>query len=107
MPSSAKKRILIADDEPAGREFSRTVLEYSGFEVFEAGDGEEALTSALSSRPDLILLDIQMPLRDGLSVVAELRRNPRFASIPIIAVTATAMKGDQEIGLRAGFTEYL
>lgn len=105
--SSTPKRILIADDEPAGREFVRTVLESAGYEVLEARDGEEALAKASASSPDLILLDIFMPSRDGLSVVTELRHDPRFARTPIIAVTATAMKGDQEKGLEAGFTEYL
>jgi CheY-like chemotaxis protein len=103
----APKRILIADDQPFGREFLRTVLESSGYEVSEAADGAEALEKALSTSPDLVLLDIHMPSRDGLSVVKELRNDPRFAFTPIIAVTATAMKGDQEKGLEAGFTEYL
>jgi len=99
--------ILIADDQPLGREFLRTVLESDGYDVCEAADGEEALKKALATSPDLVLLDIHMPSRDGLSIVAELRRDPRFVSTPIIAVTATAMKGDRERGLEAGFTEYL
>ncbi len=101
------KRILIADDQPVGRELLRTVLESSGYEVIEAADGEEAIEVARSSAPDLILLDIHMPARDGLSVVTELRRDPRFAATPVIAVTATAMKGDRQKGLDAGFSEYL
>jgi len=102
-----KKCILVADDQPVGRELIRAVLESSGYEVVEAADGEEALAVALSRVPDLILLDVQMPLRDGLNVVAELRRDPRFASTPVIAVTATAMKGDMQKGMEAGFTDYL
>src|ERR1700722_6026727 len=101
------KRILIADDQPVGRELLRTVLESSGYEVIEAADGEEAIEVARSGAPDLILLDIHMPARDGLSVVTELRRDPRFAATPVIAVTATAMKGDRQKGLDAGFSEYL
>lgn len=101
------KRILIVDDQPLGRELVRTVLESSGYQVIEAADGEEALEKAFSALPDLILLDIHMPARDGLSVVAELRRDPRFAATPIIALTATAMKGDRQKGVEAGFTEYL
>ena len=85
----------------------RAVLESRGYEVVEAGDGEEALAVARSRVPDLILLDIQMPLRDGLSVVADLRRDTRFAATPVIAVTATAMKGDMQKGMEAGFTDYL
>lgn len=85
----------------------RAALESVGYEVVEAVDGEDALAKAWSSAPDLILLDIHMPLRDGLSVVKELRSDPRFRSIPILAVTATAMKGDRQKGMEAGFTEYL
>jgi len=102
-----RKCVLVADDQPVGRELIRAVLESSGYEVVEAGDGEEALAVALSKLPDLILLDIQMPLLDGLGVVAELRRDRRFAATPVIAVTATAMKGDMQKGINAGFTDYL
>jgi CheY-like chemotaxis protein len=101
------KRILIADDQAVGRELLRTIFESCGYEVSEARDGDEALAQASSHPPDLILLDIHMPARDGISVVAELRQDPRFASTPVIAVTATAMKGDRQKGLDAGFTEYL
>jgi CheY-like chemotaxis protein len=101
------KRVLIADDQPVGRELLRNALESVGYDVVEARDGDEALVQAYSSAPDLILLDIHMPSRDGLSVVRELRNDPRFESIPILAVTATAMKGDRQKGLEAGFTEYL
>jgi CheY-like chemotaxis protein len=101
------KRILIADDQPVGRELLRTVLEPCGYEILEAADGQAALETAAAALPDLILLDIHMPHRDGVSVVTELRRDPRFASTPVIAVTATAMKGDRQKGLDAGFTEYL
>jgi CheY-like chemotaxis protein len=101
------KRILIADDQPDGRELLRTVLESSGYEVTEAAEGDESVEIAKSSVPELIPLDIHMPGRDGLSVVTELRRDPRFATTPVIAVTATAMKGDRQKGLDAGFSEYL
>jgi two-component system cell cycle response regulator len=102
-----RKCILVADDQPVGRELIRAVLESGGYEVVEAGDGEEALAMAFSRLPDLILLDIQMPLLDGMAVVGELRRDRRFASTPVIAVTATAMKGDMQKGMEAGFTDYL
>ncbi|HWE48803.1 MAG TPA: response regulator [Bryobacteraceae bacterium] len=106
-PTLPRKRILVADDQPVGRELIRAVLESGGYDVLEAGDGEEALNIAISTLPDLILLDIQMPVLDGMGVVAELRRDPRFASTPVIAVTATAMKGDLQKGMDAGFTDYL
>jgi two-component system cell cycle response regulator DivK len=104
---NSHKRVLLADDQLAGREFVRATLEAVGYLVVEAVDGEAALAAARSIAPDLILLDIHMPLRDGLSVVKELRSDPRFQSVPILALTATAMKGDRQKGLDAGFTEYL
>lgn len=105
--NQSAKRILVADDQPVGRELIRTILESSGYEVIEAADGDQALEEAVSRLPDLILLDLHMPRRDGFSVVSELRRDPRFARTPIVAVTATAMKGSRQQGLEAGFTEYL
>jgi CheY-like chemotaxis protein len=90
-----------------GRELVRIALEAVGYEVIEAADGEDALATARSAAPDLILLDIHMPRRDGISVVKELRAEPRFQTVPILALTATAMKGDRQKGLDAGFTEYL
>jgi len=105
--TKSTKRILIADDQPAGRDLIRAILESSGYEVIEAADGQEALDIAVSNLPDLILLDLHMPQLDGLSVMKKLRSDPRFAATPIIAVTATAMRGSREAGLEAGFTDYL
>ena len=107
MLTSRSKRVLLADDQPGGRELLRAALESVGYEVIEAVDGEDALAKAYSGSPDLILLDIHMPVRDGLSVVRELRGDPRFQFTPILAVTATAMKGDRQKGIDAGFTDYL
>jgi CheY-like chemotaxis protein len=101
------KRILIVDDKATSRELLRTVLERQGFTVAEAADGEEALRQARAEIPDLILLDLQMPVRNGYEVLIELRQDPRFASLPIIALTASAMQGDRERALAAGFTAYL
>ena len=101
------KKILIADDKATSRELLRTVLERQGYEVMEAADGEEALQKALAELPDLVLLDLQMPRRTGYEVLAELRKDPRHAALPIIALTASAMQGDRERALAAGFTSYL
>src|SRR5512136_898189 len=86
------KRILIVEDKAVSRELLRTVLEKQGYAVTEAEDGEQALQQARAEVPDLILLDLQMPLRNGYEVVAELRQDPRFAAVPIVAVTASAMQ---------------
>jgi len=101
------KKILIADDKATSRELLRTVLERQGYAITEAADGEEALQKALAETPDLILLDLQMPRRTGYEVLRELRKDPRHAALPIIALTASAMQGDREKALAAGFTGYL
>lgn len=101
------KRILIADDKATSRELLRTVLERQGYAIIEAADGEEALQKALAELPDLILLDLQMPRRSGYDVLRELRKDPRHAELPIIAITASAMQGDREKALAAGFTGYM
>ncbi len=101
------KRILIVEDKATSRELLRTVLEKQGYAVTEAADGEEALQRARMEAPDLILLDLQMPILNGYNVLSELRREDRFATIPIVAVTASAMHGDREKALAAGFDGYL
>ena len=101
------KKILIADDKATSRELLRTVLERQGYAVTEAADGEEALQKALAEPPDLILLDLQMPRRSGYEVLGELRKDPRHTEVPIIAITASAMQGDREKALAAGFTGYM
>jgi CheY-like chemotaxis protein len=108
MPTSPEKAvILIADDRASSRELLRTVLQRAGYDVLEAEDGEQALAQARSGHPDLILLDLQMPGLDGFGVLAELRADPRFKELPVLALTASAMRGDRETILEAGFTDYL
>ena len=101
------KRILIADDKATSRELLRTVLERQGYLVTEAADGGEALEKAKADTLDLILLDLQMPVRTGYEVLGELRQDPRYAGLPVIALTASAMPGDREKALAAGFTAYI
>lgn len=101
------KKVLVADDKATSRELIRTVLEQSGYSVFEANDGTDALRSAREILPDLIVLDLHMPMLDGFGVLQELRRDPRFAATPIVALTASAMQGDRQRALSAGFTSYI
>ena len=101
------RKVLIADDKAPGRELLRVVLEQSGCVVYEASDGIEALRSARELFPDLIILDLHMPLLDGFGVLEELKLDPRFATTPIIALTASAMQGDRERALSTGFTTYI
>lgn len=101
------KRILIADDQASSRELVRTVLEHFGHQVIEAADGAEALAKARETHPDLVMLDLHMPALDGFATVGELRREPGFGAIPVVALTASAMQGDRERALAAGFSAYL
>jgi CheY-like chemotaxis protein len=101
------KRILVAEDRAASRELITTVLESIGYDVIEAVDGEEALHKAAESPVDLIILDLQMPKLDGFQVISMLRANGRFAETPIVALTASAMQGDRERALTAGFSTYV
>jgi CheY-like chemotaxis protein len=101
------KKILVADDKASSRELVRTVLEHSGYFVIEAADGAEALEKAREAQPELILLDLQMPHLDGFGVVEKLRTESRFAAVPIVALTASAMQGDREKALAAGFSGYI
>jgi CheY-like chemotaxis protein len=91
----------------SARELLRSVLENAGYEVVEARDGDEAVDIALGFTPDLIFLDIQMPRRDGFSVCAALKANPRFAGVPVVAMTAGLMRGERERALANGFSEFL
>jgi adenylate cyclase len=99
--------ILAVDDTPENLEILRVRLEAQGYEVAEAADGEEALSKARELMPDLILLDIMMPKRDGISVVRELKADPLTCAIPVILVTAKADTRDVVQGLDAGGDDYL
>lgn len=101
------KKILVADDKDTGRELVRTVLENTGYQVYEASDGNQALEQARLVRPDLIILDLHMPNLDGFGVIKALRADPDFADTPVMALTASAMMGDRERAMEAGFTGYL
>jgi CheY-like chemotaxis protein len=101
------KRILIVEDKASSRELLRTVLEQLGYVVIEAGDGDEALRQVRRQTPDLVLMDLQMPARNGYDVLQEIRKDPGLARLPVVAVTANAMPGDEAKVLAAGFTGYI
>jgi two-component system cell cycle response regulator DivK len=101
------KKILVADDNAASRELIREVLEMSGYDVIEASDGREAVRRTGETAPDLVLVDIQMPHLDGFGVLRELRADPRFAALRVVALTAFAMQSDRERALNAGFDGYI
>jgi CheY-like chemotaxis protein len=101
------KRVLIADDKESSREFVRTVLEHAGCVVEEAADGLEALASIKADPPDLVVLDLHMPGLNGFAIVESIRQDIRYTSLPVVALTASAMQGDKEQALAAGFTDYM
>lgn len=101
------KRVLVADDKATSRELIRAVLEPLDYVVREAEDGIEAVRFAREMQPDLIILDLQMPGLDGFGVLKELRRDGAFDTTPIMALTASAMQGDQERAITAGFDSYV
>jgi CheY-like chemotaxis protein len=100
-------KVLIAEDNAVNRELLRELLEMRGYTVVEACDGDEALRMIEQTQPDLLLLDIGMPVLDGFAVVRKIRENPRLAQLPVVAVTAYAMQGDREKILNAKFDGYL
>ncbi len=101
------KKILVVEDNEANRILMRQILKYHGYEVLEAADGAAGLAMAREHMPDLILLDLQMPVMGGLAVIRELRKTPELSKLKVMAVTSFAMKGDREKALEAGFDEYV
>jgi CheY-like chemotaxis protein len=100
-------KVLIAEDNAVNRELLRELLELRGYTVLEACDGQEALHMIEQTQPELLLLDIGMPVMDGFAVIQRIREDPRLAKLPVVAVTAYAMRGDQERILSSGFDGYL
>ena len=100
-------RVLIAEDNAVNRELLRELLETRGYTVIEACNGEEALRLLEDSKPDILLLDLGMPLLDGYQTIHKIREKPNLSTLPVLAVTAYAMQGDKERILRSGFDGYL
>jgi len=101
------EKILIVEDNPSNMRLIELILRDKGYTLLKATDGEEALDVALRGQPDLIIMDIQLPKLNGLEATRRLRQAPVFSRIPIIAVTAYAMKGDKEKIINAGCDAYL
>lgn len=100
-------KILVIEDNEQNRYLFGFILEKSGHQVITARDGLEGITRAREEKPDLILVDIRLPVMDGYEVTRRLRELPEFKDVPIIAVTAYAMKGDEEKTLEAGCDGYI
>jgi len=101
------ERILIVEDNPQNMKVELMALRPHGYTLLQATDGEEALQIAMRDKPDLIIMDIRLPKVSGLEVTGRLRQMPDFSHLPIIAVTAYAMRKDKEKAIEAGCDAYL
>jgi two-component system cell cycle response regulator DivK len=101
------KRILVVEDQADNRQIIRDMLAETGYEISEAENGEEALAAIAKQRPDLILMDIQLPIMDGYTATRQIKANPTFRSIPIIAVTSYALSGEEKKAREAGCDDYV
>ena len=99
--------VLIVEDNARNLKLVRDVLEHAGYAILEAGDGEAGVELAREQRPDLILMDVNLPGIDGVEALARLREDPATAAIPVAALTAYAMKDDRARLIAAGFDGYL
>ena len=99
--------ILVVEDNERNLKLLRDVLEYAGYDVRAARTGEDGIALAVKEPPDLVLMDLQLPGIDGMEALHRLRESPRTAGIPVVAVTAQAMKQDRERALDAGFNGYV
>lgn len=105
--SECKGTILYVEDNPDNRLLVKRVLLAEGYSLLEATNAQEALDVLATARPDLILMDINMPEVDGYTLTAKIKSMPGFEQVPILAVTANVMRGDKEKTLQAGCDGYI
>ncbi len=103
----AGEKILLIEDNAVNRDLTQFLLESQGYEVREAASAEQAFEILKTERPDLIVMDIQLPGMDGLEATKKLKENPPTRDIPVVAVTSYAMKGDREDAAAAGCVGYV
>jgi two-component system, cell cycle response regulator DivK len=101
------KRILVVEDQPDSRQIIRDMVAGTDYEITEAENGEEALAAIAKQRPDLILMDIQLPIMDGYSATRLIKTDPALRSIPIIALTSYALAGEEKKVRSAGCDDYV
>ena len=99
--------ILVVEDQPDNRQIIRDMLAPTDYEITEVESGEEALTAVAKQRPDLILMDIQLPIMDGYTATRKIKADPAMQSIPIIAVTSYALSGEEKKARAAGCDDYV
>jgi two-component system cell cycle response regulator DivK len=101
------KRILVVEDHEDNRQILRDLLASAGYDMIEAGNGEDGVAAAAAERPDLILMDIQLPILDGYEATRRIKAEPDLKAIPIIVVTSYALSGDEEKARAAGCDAYV
>ncbi|MTV25059.1 response regulator [Nitriliruptoraceae bacterium ZYF776] len=104
---SAQRSVLVVDDEPDVRLLCRVNLEFEGYEVREAADGEAALAALAASRPDAVLLDVMLPVIDGWQILDHIKSDPHLREVPVVMLTARSFDDDQIRGWRSGAAEYI
>ncbi len=101
------KSILVIEDNPLNMKLVRVLLNVDGYDVLEATDAEKGISLARQRKPDLILMDVQLPGMDGLCATRAIKKDPELRDIPVVAITSFAMPGDEEKARDAGCTGYL
>jgi two-component system cell cycle response regulator DivK len=101
------KRILVVEDQEDNRRILRDLLTSADFEIMEAENGEEALTAAAKQRPDLILMDLQLPIMDGYEATRRIKADPTLTHVPVIAVTSYSLSGDKAKARAAGCDDFV
>ena len=103
----SNKKILVVEDTEDNRQILRDLLGMAGYDMIEAHDGAEGVAQATAHKPDLILMDIQMPVMDGYEATRQIKANPELKAIPIVAVTSYALSGDEAKARAAGCDGYI
>ena len=101
------RRILVVEDQEDNRQILRDLLDHAGYEVFEVADGEQAQPAASAHHPDVIIMDIQLPLLDGYEATRRIKADPALKHIPIIVITSYALGGDESQARAAGCDAYV
>jgi two-component system, cell cycle response regulator DivK len=102
-----KRRILVVEDQEDNRRILRDLLTHAGFDMVEAENGEEGIAATVAQRPDLILMDIQLPVLDGYEATRRIKADPTLKAIPIIVVTSFALSGDENKARASGCDAYV
>jgi two-component system cell cycle response regulator DivK len=105
--ANMSKRILVVEDEEDNRQILRDLLQTVDYEIIEAENGEQALAAVAKQRPDLILMDLQLPILDGYEATRRIKANPALKDVPIIAVTSYALSGDEAKARAAGCDDFV